>query len=87
MGLPHPERRLDLPALAIAGEGRTLVGSYMGSAAPERDVPRYVALWRAGRLPVDALHTATLPLVEINRAFEALAAGDAIRQILLPHPK
>jgi alcohol dehydrogenase len=87
MGLPHPERRLDLPALAIAGEGRTLVGSYMGSAAPERDVPRYIALWRAGRLPVDALHTATLPLAEINRAFEALAAGDAIRQILLPHPR
>jgi Zn-dependent alcohol dehydrogenase len=85
LGLPHPEKTLTLPALLFAGEGRTLTGSYMGSAAPQRDIPRYLALWRAGRLPVEALHTATLPLGEINEAFEALACGTAIRQILLPH--
>ena len=56
----------------------------MGSAAPQRDIPRFMALWRAGRLPVEALHSATRPLSEINEAFEDLARGDAIRQILLP---
>jgi alcohol dehydrogenase len=85
MGLPHPSRTLTLPALAFAGEGRTLVGSYMGSAAPQRDVPRYVALWKAGRLPVDRLESASMPLEKINEAFEALAAGLAVRQVLLPH--
>jgi alcohol dehydrogenase len=85
MGLPHPSRMLTLPALAFAGEGRTLVGSYMGSAAPQRDVPRYLALWRAGRMPLDALQTASLPLARVNDAFEALAAGQAVRQILRPH--
>jgi alcohol dehydrogenase len=85
MGLPHPSRTLTLPALAFAGEGRTLVGSYMGSAAPQRDVPRYLSLWRAGALPVDRLSSATLPLDQINLAFEALAAGTAVRQVLLPH--
>ena len=85
MGLPHPSRMLSLPALAFAGEGRTLVGSYMGSAAPQRDVPRSLRLWRAGRLPVDRLQSATLPLERINEAFEALAAGLAVRQVLLPH--
>ena len=84
MGLPHPSKTLSLPALAFAGEGRTLAGSYMGSAAPQRDIPRYVALWRAGRMPVERLLTATLPLGEINEAFEALATGAAIRQVLLP---
>jgi alcohol dehydrogenase len=86
MGLPHPSRTLTLPALAFAGEGRTLVGSYMGSAAPQRDIPRYVALWRAGRMPVDRLQSAQLPLERINDAFEALAAGVAVRQVLLPRP-
>jgi alcohol dehydrogenase len=85
MGLPHPARTLTLPALAFAGEGRTLVGSYMGSAAPQRDLPRYVALWKAGRMPVDRLESAVLPLDRINDAFEALAAGLAVRQVLLPH--
>jgi alcohol dehydrogenase len=84
MGLPHPSKTLTLPALAFAGEGRTLTGSYMGSAAPQRDIPRFVALWRTGRLPVDALRTAVLPLSRINEAFEELATGAAIRQVLQP---
>jgi len=85
MGLPHPSRTLSLPALAFAGEGRTLAGSYMGSAAPQRDVPRYLALWKAGRMPVDRLQSAAMPLERINEAFEALAAGAAVRQVLLPN--
>lgn len=84
MGLPHPSRTLALPALAFAGEGKTLAGSYMGSAAPQRDVPRYLALYRAGRLPIDQLRSASLPLGEVNGALEALAQGEAVRQVLLP---
>ena len=85
MGLPHPSRTLTLPALAFAGMGQSLVGSYMGSASPQRDIPRYLALWKKGRLPVDRLQSAALPLAQINEAFEALAAGAAVRQVLLPH--
>lgn len=85
MGLPHPSRQVSLPALAFAGEGKTLVGSYMGSAAPQRDIPRYLTLWKAGRLPLERLQTAAMPLARVNEAFEALAAGQAVRQILHPH--
>jgi len=84
MGLPHPSRMLSLQALAFAGLGQSLVGSYMGSASPQRDIPRYLALWKQGRMPVDRLQTAALPLDRINEAFEALAAGAAVRQVLLP---
>src|SRR5512137_115006 len=85
MGLPHPGRTVSLQALAFAGLGQTLTGSYMGSAAPQRDVPRYISLWKAGRMPVDRLQSATMPLEKINDAFESLAAGAAVRQVLLPH--
>jgi alcohol dehydrogenase len=85
MGLPHPSRTLTLPALAFAGLGQSLVGSYMGSASPQRDIPRYLALWKNGRMPVDRLQSAALPVSRINEAFEALAAGTAVRQVLLPH--
>ncbi len=84
MGLPHPARTVTLPALSFAGEGKTLMGSYMGSSNPQRDIPRYLALWKAGKLPVEKLHTGSLPLSRINEAFEQLASGAAIRQVLLP---
>jgi alcohol dehydrogenase len=85
MGLPHPSKTVTLQALAFAGLGQALVGSYMGSSAPQRDIPRYLALWKAGRMPVDRLQSASLPLEKINEAFEHLAAGTAVRQVLLPH--
>lgn len=84
MGLPHPAKTVTLPALAFAGEGKSLVGSYMGSSDPQRDLPHYLALWREGKLPVEKLHSGSYPLSQINEAFERLAAGTAIRQILLP---
>ena len=84
LGLPDPSLELRLPAVSLVAEARTLVGSYMGSSVPSRDVPRFVELWRAGRLPVDRLHTSTVALDEINEAMDALAAGAVVRQIVVP---
>jgi alcohol dehydrogenase len=60
------------------------MGSYMGSSIPARDIPRYIALWKAGKLPVERLLSAKRPLAEINAALDDLASGAAVRQILLP---
>lgn len=84
IGLPHPTARLELPALSLVAEERRLVGSYMGSAVPRRDIPRYVELFRAGRLPVDKLAGATWRLDQVNEAMDALAGGAIARQLLRP---
>jgi alcohol dehydrogenase len=84
VGLPNPAERLSLSPVSLVGEGKTLMGSYMGSSIPARDIPRYIALWRAGRLPVDRLLTSVSPLSEINTLLDALAGGQAIRQIVIP---
>ena len=63
----------------ITAEARTIVGSYLGSAVPSRDIPRYAELWRAGRLPVEALISSHIALDEIDRAMDTLAEGLAIR--------
>lgn len=84
VGLPNPAEMLTIPAVGLVGDGKTIIGSYMGAAIPRRDIPRYIALWRAGRLPVERLLTATRPLAEINAALDDLARGDAIRQVMLP---
>lgn len=82
-GLPHPSKMLSIPAVSLVAEERTIKGSYMGSAVPSRDIPRYIALYRAGRLPVDRLLTHTLTLEEINEGFDRLARGEGVRQVVL----
>ncbi|MCG5221009.1 zinc-binding dehydrogenase [Streptosporangium soli] len=84
VGLPDPSERLPVPVAALVGEGRTLLGSYQGDSVPQRDIPRYVALWRAGRLPVDLLLGEMFPLSDVNVALERLATGGAVRPMLLP---
>jgi alcohol dehydrogenase len=85
IGLPPPQASIQLPALAFAGEGKTITGSYMGSAVPQRDIPAMVKLWRSGALPVEKLVTGVLPLADINEALEHLADGQAVRQLIHPH--
>ncbi len=84
VGLPNPAEVLSIPAISLVADGKTLIGSYMGSAIPARDIPRYIALWQRGRLPVERLLTSVGPLSDINRLLDELAAGHAIRQVMLP---
>ncbi len=84
VGLPHPAAELRMPALPLVAEGKSLIGSYLGGAVPARDIPELIANWRAGRLPVELLHTGTLPLDSVNEAFDALADGQVVRQLIVP---
>ena len=84
VGLPNPAESLDIPAVSLVAEGKTLIGSYMGSSIPARDIPRYIALWRSGRLPVEMLLTSVSPMSDINRLLDSLADGSAVRQIVVP---
>jgi alcohol dehydrogenase len=83
VGLPHPDRMLSIPAVTLVTEERTLRGSYLGSCVPERDLPRFIALHRAGRLPVERLLTHRISLDDINEGFDRLASGEAVRQAVL----
>jgi alcohol dehydrogenase len=82
-GLPHPSKQFAVPAVSLVAEERTVRGSYMGSAVPLRDLPRFVALYQAGKLPVDRLLTHRLTLDEVNEGFDRLAEGKAVRQVII----
>jgi Zn-dependent alcohol dehydrogenase len=49
---------------------------------PRRDIPRLLGLHQAGLLPVDRLVTAVITLEDVNPAFDRLAAGEAVRQLV-----
>jgi alcohol dehydrogenase len=82
-GLANPEKHLSLQQVSLVAEERTLKGSYIGSCIPTRDVPRYLDLFRRGRLEVDRLLTDRIGLEEVNEAFDRLADGAAIRQVIV----
>jgi alcohol dehydrogenase len=82
VGLPSPTAMASISPLGLVAQARTIVGSYLGSAVPSRDIPRYVELWRAGRLPVEELISSRISLEGINHAMDELADGRAIRQLI-----
>lgn len=82
VGLPDPKRQFAVPAVSLVAEERTVKGSYMGSAIPKRDIPRLIALYLAGRLPVEMLLSRSIRIEELNSAFDCLDRGEAVRQVL-----
>lgn len=82
VGLPGPEARASLSPLSLTAEARTVIGSYLGSAVPGDDIPRYVSLWRAGRLPLDRLVSGRIGLDDLPDALDRLASGAALRQLI-----
>jgi alcohol dehydrogenase len=82
IGLPHPSRQVSLPAASLIAEERHLLGCYMGSCVPQRDIPRFINLYKAGLLPVDLLKSREIRLDQVNEAFDALDDGQVVRQII-----
>jgi S-(hydroxymethyl)glutathione dehydrogenase/alcohol dehydrogenase len=62
--------------------GRTWKGTAFGGVRGRTELPRYVDRYMAGRIRLDELVTATLPLEDINRAFELMHRGEAIRSVI-----
>lgn len=82
-GLPPPTHTFALPQVNLVAEERTVKGSYIGTCVPSRDLPRYMALYRKGVLPVDKLMTGHLKLEEVNLGFDRLREAKAVRQVIL----
>lgn len=81
-GLPDPKQRFAVPLASHVADERVIAGSYMGSCVPRRDIPRFLELYRRGRLPVNRLRSGTVTLDGINEGFDRLARGESVRDVL-----
>lgn len=81
-GLANPNSQFAIPPVNLVAEERTIHGSYMGSCVPVRDIPRFIALHLAGKLPVERLLSGTGPLEEINAGFDLLNEGKVVRHVI-----
>ena len=62
--------------------GKKIMGSTQGDMIPQIDVPKYIDLFMAGKLPIDKLITKTYKLDQINEAFESLEKGEVIKSVI-----
>jgi len=66
----------------VAHDGQRILGSKLGSAQPQIDIPRVLRLYQAGRLKLDELVSKRYPLSEINEAIDWSARGDVVRNVI-----
>ena len=63
--------------------GRSWHGVAFGGARGRTDVPTIVDWYMEGKLNIDDLITHTMPLDEINNAFDLMHAGESIRSVVV----
>jgi S-(hydroxymethyl)glutathione dehydrogenase/alcohol dehydrogenase len=62
--------------------GRVWKGSAFGGARGRTDVPKIVDWYMEGKINIDDLITHTMPLEEINTAFDLMHRGESIRSVV-----
>ena len=62
---------------------KKIQGCSMGSNRFKVDMPRYIELYRQGRLKLDEMVTRRGKLEEVNEAFRAMKAGEVARTVLM----
>ena len=83
VGAPPADESLTISPMVLFGmQEKKLLGCLLGSCNSQRDIPRLVALWQAGRLDLEGLITTRRPLDEINEAFDDMQAGRGVRTVI-----
>ena len=63
--------------------GRTWKGTAFGGVKGRSELPGYVDRYMAGEIEVDKMVTHTMPLEDINRAFDLMHSGESIRSVII----
>jgi S-(hydroxymethyl)glutathione dehydrogenase / alcohol dehydrogenase len=86
VGMPPPGTTVELDGNQLFSTEKRLVGCYYGSGQVRYDFPRLVALAEAGHLDLAGAITRTIQLDQVNQAFDAMAAGDVVRSVIVAEP-
>jgi Zn-dependent alcohol dehydrogenase len=83
VGAGAADDNVQFNAFELLFDGKNLKASLYGSSDLRRDVPRFVDLWRNGKLDLESLITRRIRFEDLNDAIATLERGDAIRQVVL----
>jgi NDMA-dependent alcohol dehydrogenase len=80
---PFTTKLSDISPVEFVRFEKMMCGGFMGSTILSVDIPRYVTMYKTGKLKLDELITARYPLEKINEAFEAVEKGQALRNVIV----
>ena len=63
--------------------GRSWRGTAFGGARGHTDVPKIVDWYMDGKIDIDPMITHTMPLEDINKAFDLMHSGESIRSVVI----
>ncbi|MEJ6722219.1 zinc-binding dehydrogenase [Ilumatobacter sp.] len=87
VGMTRTGDVVSIDGSGFAGDGKRVIGSFMGSTDLARDLPRLSQLYADGDLHLDQLITTTYTLDHINEAIASTRSGQARRNvIIIEHP-
>jgi S-(hydroxymethyl)glutathione dehydrogenase/alcohol dehydrogenase len=82
IGMIPPRQTLDIRGIDLLSE-KKLQGSMMGSNQFRTDIPNMVRMYLDGRLRLDEMVSARLPLEQINEGYDTLKRGEVARQVIV----
>jgi S-(hydroxymethyl)glutathione dehydrogenase/alcohol dehydrogenase len=80
-GVPYVDEQITIDSFPLHF-GRRIIGSHGGETKPEVDIPRYVQLYKLGKLKLDEQISHRFGLDEINDAVETVRSGEAGRCLI-----
>jgi S-(hydroxymethyl)glutathione dehydrogenase/alcohol dehydrogenase len=83
VGAGTPDEHFSVSMFDVFYHSKALLGCVYGSADPEKDFPRFLGMWRDGKLPIDKLVTERISLDQVNDAFAAMEAGEGARSVII----
>ncbi len=82
VGAPSLDEQLTLLPAAFVITGKRLLGTVLGGSNSLRDIPRFIDLWRTGKIDLERMITARRPLADINEGLADMRRGAGIRTVL-----
>jgi S-(hydroxymethyl)mycothiol dehydrogenase len=84
VGVPSPTMRFpDIPMIEFFGRGGALKPSWYGDALPSRDFPMLIGLYLRGLFDLEGFVTETIPLGDVEGAFDRMQRGDVLRSVVV----
>ena len=83
VGMPASGVMSEIDPGTMAAYSQNVLGSKMGSARIQVDIPNLVDLYQQKRVKLDELITKTYPLEQINEAIAAVKRGEALRNVIV----
>jgi Zn-dependent alcohol dehydrogenase len=82
VGMPADGVKMEVEAGLLASDNLRMLGSKMGDARIQIDIPKLVELYQQGRLKLDEMVSGRYPLERINEAMDSTRSGAAIRNVI-----